>query len=400
MTEVWVTGLGVVGPHGLGIDAVMEAADAGKTAFTKWPDIQDPPDAEAVVGAVGAFPKEKYFSERQLRQIDRVMALSACAAGLALEDAGLEDVAAKERTATFFATSRAERTSMLRFNQPILEGKPRQLNPANFPWMARNISCGQVAIRFGLRGPSTTLASGPLAALEAVSRAYDCVRLGRAPAAVVGATEILSKFALYTLRSEYREDCLRPQPSFFGASSGRIVPSEGACMLVLESAEHARARKAAPYARIDGWEAGRFGRGSWDDGLYDAWARLLSKVDGARERVALLSVSSGGSNRPHERAEAGALQRWANEASPLSRFCAPRSFVGEGECWTGMLQVALAAQALRARRAPPTWNISADASEAVRARSGGGPLNGTAALVSGMEIRGRYGALHLSGGPG
>ncbi|NNN04929.1 MAG: hypothetical protein HKL90_03415 [Elusimicrobia bacterium] len=400
MTDVWITGLGVVGPHGLGIDAVLEAASAGKTAFTKWPESHAPPNASASVGAVGSFPKEKYFSERQLRQIDRVMAMSACAAGLALEDAALDVGAEGDRTATFFATSRAERTSMLRFTQPILEGKPRQLNPANFPWMARNIACGQIAVRFGLRGPSTTLASGSLAALEAVSRAYDFVRLGRVPIAVVGGAEILSKFALHMLRHDYGDDCFHSEPSFFGLRPGRLVPSEGACMLVLESAEHARARKAAPYARIDGWDAGRFGRGAWDEGLYGVWSRIPSKVGGARERIALLSVSSGGSDRAHERAETGALQRWADGVPSAARFCAPRSFAGEGECWTGLLQVALAAAALRARRVPPTWHLAEDAAEAVRARAGGGSLDGASALISGMEKNGRYSVLHLSGGVG
>lgn len=400
MAEVWITGLGVVGPHGLGIDAVMEAARAGKTAYTKWPDNQDPPNATALVGAVGSFPKERFFSERQLRQLDRVMALSACAAGLALEDAALCDGPSKDQTATFFATSRSEQTSMLRFTLPILEGKHRQLNPASFPWMARNISCGQIAIRFGLRGPSTTLASGPLASLEAVQRAYDFVRLGRAPIAVVGGAEILSKFALYMLRADYGEDLLRRAPSFLGSLPGQIVPSEGACMLVLESAEHARARKAAPYARLDGWEAGRLGRGPWDDELCGAWSRLAGKVGGARERVALLSVSSGGSNQAHERAQTGALGRWSSAAPPAARYCAPRSFAGEGECWTGALEVALAAAALRARRAPPTWHLSEDAAATVRARAGGGSLEGNAALVSGMEKNGRYGVLHLTGGVG
>lgn len=385
MTDVWITGVGVVGPHGLGIDAVLEAAGAGRSALTKWPDLQDPPEPSALVGAVGPFPKEMFFSERQLRQMDRVMALSACAAGLALRDAALEGGASKDQTATFFATSRGEQTSMLRFTQPILEGRPRQLNPANFPGMARNISCGQIAIRFGLRGPSTTLASGPLASLEAVSRAYDFVRLGRAPVAVVGGAEILSKFTLHMLRSEYGEDILRTAPSFFGSLPGRIVPSEGACMLVLESAEHARARKAEPYARIDGWDAGRFGSGPWDDGLFGAWSRLLAKVGGARERTGLLTMSSGGSNQAHERTEASALRRWSSEAPSSTRFCAPRSFAGEGECWSGALQVALAAAALRARKSPPTWHLSEDAAEAVRARSGGGPLDGASALVSGME---------------
>ncbi len=399
MSEVWITGVGVVGPHGLGIDAVLESASSDASAYAPWPAEQDPPGAGAVIGAARVIPKERFFTERQLRQVDRVMAMSTCAAGQALENAGLADGGIdRDGTAVFFATSRAERTSMLRFTQPILDGKPRALNPANFPWMARNISCGQIAIRFGLRGPSTTLASGSLAALEAVGRAYDFLRLGRARTAVVTAAEILSKFALYSFRAEHGEDCARPAPAFFGRTPGRLIPSEGGVALVLERADAARARGAAAYARVRGWRCGRLGGGPWGEGLLGAWTRLLAEGGLSRSEVALLSACSGGGARTHELAEAHALSLWAKDADPPTLFCAPRSFSGEGECWTGLLQAALAAACLRARRAPPTRHTAHDAPQAVRERAQGGALSGAAALVSGLESDGRYGVLHLERG--
>jgi len=397
MHEVWITGLGVIGPHGLGLDVMLKAAARGVSAFSQWPENQAPPTPSALVGSVPAFPKERFFTERQLRQMDRVMALAACAVGLALEDAKLGDDMPTEDTATFFGTARAEHPSLLRFALPLMEGNPRKLNPANFPLIARNISCGQIAIRFGLRGPSTTLASGSLSSLEAICRAYDFVRLGRAPVAVVGGAEILSKFSLYIAKALYGEHLLPLKPSFLGEYPGQIVPSEGACMLILESAEHARARKAKPYARLDGWHSGRAGRMEWDACLLEAWLRLLAKVGNIYERLAMFSISSGGSNRRHEIAEARALAR-LYATNPASAFvCAPRSMAGEGEAWTSALQVAVAASALRDRHVSPTLNLADDASGTVRLKSEGGQINENSALVSGIDNTGVYNILHMSG---
>ena len=96
------------------------------------------------------------------------MTISSTAAGLALEDAGFIDGAVPTNTATFLGTWRAEQPAGYNFISPLLAGNPGRLKGADFPMIARNISCGQMAIRFGLQGPSSVLASGPIASLEAI----------------------------------------------------------------------------------------------------------------------------------------------------------------------------------------------------------------------------------------
>ena len=167
-------------------------------------------------------------------------------------------------------------------------------------------------------------------------------------------------------------------------------------MLVLESASHAAARRAKVYARIDGWHAGRFGRGAPAWALHDAWKSLLQKVGRAPDRLGVISAVAGGANRPHELAEQQALAAFCDDRAVRARIFAARSMVGEGEAWATALQVAMAAHVLREGKAPPTWNLAPDAPRRIAQSCCGGAIEGTAALVSGLDVGGAYSAMHLS----
>ncbi|MEO9384639.1 beta-ketoacyl synthase N-terminal-like domain-containing protein, partial [Chromobacterium phragmitis] len=269
MREVAITGIGAVGPHGVGLDGMLD----GRFVFSAWPEAASPPHAESLIASVGDYPRTRYFNERALRLMDKPMMLASFAAGSALEDAGYGDGEAPEDCATLLGTARSEQTSVHKFSLPLLQGRPERINPAEFPLVARNIACGQMAIRFGLRGPSSVLASGPLASLQAVARAAGLIRSGRAKVALAGGVEALSRFALRFCRDYYGDAALAGRPAFFGDKGGGLIPSEGACMLVLEDAELAEARGARVYARLGGWHAGRLGRGDAVQSLLDGWRR-------------------------------------------------------------------------------------------------------------------------------
>ncbi|MEN7431988.1 beta-ketoacyl synthase N-terminal-like domain-containing protein [Chromobacterium sp. TRC.1.1.SA] len=391
MREVAITGIGVVGPHGVGLDSVFDAARGGRFVFSAWPEAASPPHAESLIASVGDYPRTRYFNERALRLMDKPMMLASFAAGSALEDAGYSDGGAPEDCAALLGTARSEQTSVHKFSLPLLQGRPERINPAEFPLVARNIACGQMAIRFGLRGPSSVLASGPLASLQAVARAAGLIRSGRAEIALAGGVEALSRFGLRFCRDYYGDAALAGRPAFFGERGGGLIPSEGACMLVLEDAERAAARGARVYARLGGWHAGRLGRGDAVQSLLDGWRRA------ADAEPALLLPGAGGAGRDHERLETRALRRWlAERAGRPCKLLAARALAGEGESWSGALQVALAAASLASRRAPATPDVAADADPALAQAAAGGALpDDAAALVLGNDAAGAFCALGL-----
>ncbi len=395
MQDVVITGIGVLGPHGVGVERIAAAARARQRPFAAWPAAAHPPHAEALIAQVGDYPKARYFNDRQLRMMDKAMCLSAFAAGTALESAGWADGQAPGETATLLGTMRAEQPSVHKFLQPLLQGRPERINPAEFPQIARNIACGQLAIRFGLRGPSTVLASGPLAGLEALARAADFVAAGRCQVALAGGLDVLSRFSLYVGRHLYG-DCMQAAcPRFFGTETGYLVPSEGACLLVVESAAHAAQRGARPLARLRGWSAGRAAGQALEPALARGWQRLLSAAQREPADVGVVAAGAGGGNRPHEQAETNALAAWLAGSDTPARVSAPCAWVGEGEAWTGALLAAMAVQALTSGDVPPTAGVCAEAPAPLAERAAGGAVAAPCALVTATESHGAWISLLL-----
>ncbi len=389
MNKVVISGLGIVGPHGVGTDSFVKGDSQAANWFSPWPKDVELPRPGATIAQVGAIPSQRFFTDRQMRMMDRAMQLSSVAAGLAIEDAGLDAQAQKE-ACTFLGTARAELPSCYNFIRPQLGEKREQLNAADFPKIARNVACGQVAIRYGMQGPSTVLASGALASMEAIVRATQYIRQGRARVALVGGYEALSRFALYFFAHHYQQQLQGEHPQFFGQDEGFVVPSEGACTLILESEESAKARGAQIYCDIDRWHCGRLGNDQDADwALQESWLHVCQD-----QPVGLFSAAAGGGSRPHEKTETKALRAWLSPTTS-TQVIAPRAWIGEGEAWASALQVAIAAAALRANHVSGTADSIAFASS-MTAYTQGGALKHRSALVSGFGENNHYSHLFLS----
>ncbi len=250
--QACITGIGAITPFAVGWQDIAALAERGEAHYAPWSAELMPPFDGARLGVVKAYPKERYFNDRQLRLMDKSMSLNTVAAAFALEDAGLlvgDTVADHDDVATILSSSQGEVASMYRFGSPIFQTKPGSVNPAHFPMMARNVACGQLAIRFGLRGWSTMIAAGDASGAHALARAVDMVTSGRTHTVLVGAYEVLSQVSLHQWRVRAQQQA--QVGAALDPASAEWVPAEGACHFVVESTAHAAARGRTPYVRID-----------------------------------------------------------------------------------------------------------------------------------------------------
>lgn len=397
--EVYITGLGLIAPSGHGGADFLAGLPGQDSNFAPWPEDQPSPGPHAVLGLARDFPVAQYFTERQLRMTDRAMVMATCAVGAAMQDAGIETFAEPDEVATLFGTMRSEHSSIHRFSVPLHNGKPKSLNAAHFPMIARNIACGQVALQLGLRGMSSMICNGPLSSLNAIARAADLIRRGRIPVAVVGGIETLSGFSINLTRHLYGAALQGDRPSFFDRERGLLVPAEGAAALILESAEHAARRGAAPYARIAGTVAGRLGR---DEDAGAAAARMHALLGGesagraAWSRVGLISTSQSGCPTPASTLEAGALAALYERFDVAPALTAVRSWVGESESVAAAVQLQAAALALKSGRVPPTRAVAAALPTGLNVAKEAAALKGDEALVSGFDDARNYSFLRLA----
>ncbi len=353
-----ITGIGTITPFSVGWRETFQHLTQGTPAYAAWnPDLA-PPFENARLGLVKAFPRERYFTERQLRLMDKAMSMSSVAAAFALEDAGLldgDEVAGHDTVATIMASARAEASTLYRFCTPLFRPRAGSVNPAHFPMIARNVACGQIAIRFGLRGWSSMIAAGDISGAHALARASEMIALGRANSVLVGAFEVLSPITLHQFQSRWRKNGM--QQAVSSSATNDYVPVEGACFFVVESARHAAERGRTPYATITrashGYQFAAEGQEhqEWQAVLQRHLARQAAAH--ATDAVHLCSSATADAGANARQLREASLGRAIAELGISQREIRSRLNFGDAGALTSLYGVATAAQLLRNSRIAP-----------------------------------------------
>ncbi|MDQ5820923.1 MAG: beta-ketoacyl-ACP synthase II, partial [Actinomycetota bacterium] len=142
----------------------------------------------------------------------------------------------------------------------LQERGPERVSPNFLPNVLVDSASGQLAISLGLRGPNYAVVSACATGSHAVGEAAELIKRGDADVVLAGGTEacmhplILAGFcAMRGLVAEEEDPTRASRP--FDATRAGFVMGEGACVLVLEDLDSARARGATVYAEVLGYGA-------------------------------------------------------------------------------------------------------------------------------------------------
>lgn len=235
--RVAVTGIGTVSAAGL-----------GKEAF--WRSIAGADDPPASC-SITAFDPSPWFTKSEARRSDPYVMYAVAAASLAYEDAGSPTLEASRSGAVLGNLYGA--AASVEAQQGVLE---REGADAVAPWLSA-VSCEdacatQVALRFGLRGPSKLVIASCASGSFAVGDGAALVAQGTCDAVFAGATfgpitDVL-RASYENLRVVSRSGVVRP----FDARRDGFTFADGAAVLLLEDLEHARGRGARILAEVAG----------------------------------------------------------------------------------------------------------------------------------------------------
>jgi 3-oxoacyl-[acyl-carrier-protein] synthase II len=260
MTRVAVTGLGAVTPLGNDWRSTWDAAVAGRSGI----DFIRTFDASAypvrIAAEVKDFDPAGIVGPKDARRLDRNVLLSVAAATEAFADASLDGVYEPARVGVLFGTAIGGIIGIVEQDSVLAERGPDRVSPYFIPSVLVDAASGQIAISLGLRGPNYAPVSACATGSTAVGEGAEVIRRGDADAVLAGGAEacltplILAGFC--AMRGLAAEDEYPPRASRpFDLTRAGFVMGEGACVLVLEELEAAKARGATVYAEVLGYGA-------------------------------------------------------------------------------------------------------------------------------------------------
>ena len=276
MRRVVVTGLGVVAPNGIGKEAFWSACLAGKSGVRPIESFDASAHPVKVAAEVPDFDIGRFVTgphRRSLKIMGRASRFGVAAAGLAVEDSGL-DLSREnlERLGVVMGTGMVpmdlpEIAPLLRdayddegnlHTDRVGQGKAGSLFPLWILKYLPNMVAAHVSLIHGAKGPNSTITTACAAGTQAIGEAFRLIARGDADLMLAGGADsridpllLMAYHALGALSSGGTRSPHQISRPFDGLRDGFVL-GEGAGILVLEEYEHARKRNATIYAEVAG----------------------------------------------------------------------------------------------------------------------------------------------------
>jgi 3-oxoacyl-[acyl-carrier-protein] synthase II len=349
--EVYITGIGLVSCYGEGVDHHWETLGGSKSPAPKV-DLD-------IVPPYGVHPLPEMdwalqIPRKDQRQMENWQRLGTYSAGLALDDAGIKEnpellstmdlVVAAGGGERDVETDEAIMRDAVESNdreQVLLERLPSDLRPTLFLAQLSNLLAGNISIVHKVTGSSRTYMGEETAGVTVIENAVSRIASGQSTHMLVGGSynadrpdAVLPHVLGHYLYSGGKEGIRERQ-----ANGGGMRLGSAGAFLVLEEAEHAKARGATPYAKLSSVNSDLGSR----DGQkgHERLASMIQKLGGA-SIDAIMSGAGGASDATQF--ELDFLQSHFGDAVPVRTY---QSLMGQPLEANFPMGVALAALALK-----------------------------------------------------
>ena len=369
MTDIVITGIGAFTPLGADAPTTWEGLLAGRNGVA--PLTEDwAADLPVRFAAHTAADPLEHLDRVAARRLDRSAQLALIAGLEAWRDAGLglgdDNFVDHERLGVTCASGIGGLQTTLSQWDIQKEKGPRRVSPFTVPMLMANAPAANLGLRIGARAGVHTPVSACASSNEAIALAVDMMRLGRADIVLAGGTEAvihalpINAFAQMNALSRRNDD---PQHASrpWDVDRDGFVLGEGACLLVLETLEHATARGARIYGTLAG--AG-ISADSYDIVQPDPSGHGQSSAMERALRNSGLSASDirhvnahGTSTPAGDVTEAHSIRRALGDAADQVIVTSTKSMTGHLLGGAGSLETFAALMAINSRQVPATINI-------------------------------------------
>lgn len=364
--RVVITGLGMLSPVGIGVDAFWDSLVSGRSGIgpiTRF-DASDFPTQ--IAGEVQDFDPGQWLDRKEAKRMDRFAQFAVCAAKMAVEDTGLDlSSIDTDRVAVIFGSGIGGMQTFEEQTRILMEKGPGRVSPFFVPMMISNMAAGQISIHLQVHGPSISIVTACATATNAIGDAFRLLQRGDADVVVSGGSEAavtplaMAGFSSLKALSTRNNEPTRASRPFDRERDG-FVMAEGAAVLIMETLEHARQRGANIYAEVIGYgsTADAYHITAPDpEGAGAAKAMQAALRDAGIEPGQVSYINAHGTSTDlNDKLETAAIKKVFGDSAYKVAVSSTKSMTGHLLGASGAVELAACMLAIRDGVIPPTIN--------------------------------------------
>jgi nodulation protein E len=360
VTDVAITGIGVISCLGRGKAATLEAMRTGRSGIRRLQNI----DASALNCRIGG-EVALGSSDDAPRGYDRFTQVVLIAGAEAAEEAEYGSAGVEpDRVGAIIGTGFGGCQTIDANYKRLYEQKVTRLPPTVIASSMYNAAASALSAAYGARGVSFGIVSACASSAHAIGLAAQTIRYGLAEVMfaggadaplVVGSIRAWEAMRVLAIDNDHPERACRP----FSADRRGLVLAEGAAVFILESLEHAARRGARIVGVIAGFGA-TSDAGHLTDPSPDGAARAMTAAlnDGGLSPQDIGYINAHGTGTPaNDVSETKAVKQVFGAHARDVPISSTKSMHGHAMGASGAIELACSLLALNAGVLPPTINL-------------------------------------------
>ncbi len=257
--QVVITGMGALTPIGPDVKTYWNSLKEGESGIGKITRFDVSEYSSQIAAELKNFDPEDFgISKKKRRRTDDFIIYSLVAAVESIKNSGLN--MGKEdpyRCGTIIGSGIGGLNTIEKDHTKLLKKGARRVSPFLIPSMIIDMAAGEIAIKYGLKGPNYGVVSACASSAHAIENSMRMIQAGDVDVVVTGGAENslsplgLAGFCSLRALSTRNDDPQSASRPFDAARDGFVI-GEGAGIIVLEELEHAKKRGAKIYAELVG----------------------------------------------------------------------------------------------------------------------------------------------------
>lgn len=258
--RVVVTGMGAITPLGNNVDSFWKEIKAGTCGVNELTLVNSGDFKVKVAAEVKNFQVEDFMDKREAKKLDRYSQFALIAAEEAMKSSRIDmEEMDRNRFGILVSSGIGGLATLEKEYKKMIEKNTTKVSPFLIPMMIENMAAGNIAIKYGAKGPCITVVTACATGTNSIGEGFEMIKAGRADVIMAGGAEAaiteigIAGFSALTALSRSEDPKRASLP--FDKERGGFVIGEGAGVVILEELSHALERGAHIYGEVVGYGA-------------------------------------------------------------------------------------------------------------------------------------------------